>query len=84
MANHQLMLFTNFSILDSIPHACWVFGLLMMLFAALNIDSALRIPLVGDRGNDRLHSMVTSDLRVWMYWLANWCFDVIICIFYLM
>jgi ABC-type multidrug transport system ATPase subunit len=58
------------------------FGPLMMSFAVLNIGSALGTTLVADRENYRLHSMVTSGLRVWVYWLANWVFDIIIYLFY--
>jgi ABC-type multidrug transport system ATPase subunit len=58
------------------------FGPLMMSFAVLNIGSALGTTLVADRENFRLHSMVTSGLRVWVYWLSNWVFDTIVYLFY--
>ena len=58
------------------------FGPLLLSFAILNIGSALGTQLVEDRENYRLHALVTSGLRPWVYWFANWVFDLIIYLVY--
>ena len=58
------------------------FGPLLISFAILNIGSALGTQLVEDRENYRLHSLITSGLHQPVYWLANWVFDLIIYLIY--
>ena len=58
------------------------FGPLLVSFAVLNIGSALGLQLVEDRENYRLHSMLTSGLHQWIYWFANWVFDLLIYLIY--
>lgn len=51
------------------------FGPILMGFAINNIANSFANTLVADRENYRLHTMITSGLRQWIYWCANFLFD---------
>ena len=51
------------------------FGPLLMSVATCYIGSIFAHKPVEDRENYRLHSMLTSGLRLWIYWFGNFVFD---------
>lgn len=52
------------------------FGPLLMSTATCYIGSIFANKPVEDRENYRLHSMLTSGLRLWIYWFGNFVFDM--------
>ncbi|OHT05618.1 ABC transporter family protein [Tritrichomonas foetus] len=52
------------------------FGPLLMSVATNYIGAIFAFQVVEDRENYRLHTMLTSGLRLWVYWFANFVFDL--------
>lgn len=54
------------------------FGPLLMSTATCYIGSIFANKPVEDRENYRLHSLLTSGMRLWIYWFATFVFDLCI------